>query len=75
MKNAARMKLAQPHLDKLKDEMEAAGTRDPNDLQKFRKKYKDILAKYQVRPLAGMLVPMSQVRHTSVCSWWSARLY
>lgn len=62
MRNAAKMKLFQPDMEKLRDEMDSNPTQTPETAQEFQKKYKALMKKHDVNPFKSMLTPMAQVR-------------
>jgi YidC/Oxa1 family membrane protein insertase len=69
MRNAAKMKLFQPDMEKLRDEMDANPTRDTASTVEFQKKYKALMKKHNVNPFKSMLTPLAQVRRC--VSMWS----
>uniref|UniRef100_A0AAV1TBX2 Membrane insertase YidC/Oxa/ALB C-terminal domain-containing protein n=1 Tax=Peronospora matthiolae TaxID=2874970 RepID=A0AAV1TBX2_9STRA len=61
MRNAAKMKLFQPDMEKLRNEMDANPDRDPESIKEFQKKYKALMKKHDVNPLKSMLTPLAQI--------------
>ncbi|CAH0518083.1 unnamed protein product [Peronospora belbahrii] len=61
MRNAAKMKLFQPDMEKLRDEMDANPTRDGDSALEFQKKYKALMKKHDVNPFKSMLPPLAQI--------------
>lgn len=61
------MKLFQPDMEKLRDEMDANPTRDGESAQEFQKKYKALMKKHNVNPFKSMLTPLAQVRNGVCC--------
>ena len=59
------MKLFQPDMEKLRNEMDANPTRDPESVKEFQKKYKTLMKKHDVNPLKSMLTPLAQVCGTA----------
>ncbi|KAL8005684.1 putative membrane insertase YidC/ALB3/OXA1/COX18, membrane insertase YidC/Oxa1 [Plasmopara halstedii] len=61
MRNAAKMKLFQPDMEKLREEMDANPTRDPQTAKEFQKKYRALMKKHDVNPFKSVLTPLSQI--------------
>ncbi|KAL4175096.1 hypothetical protein KRP22_000068 [Phytophthora ramorum] len=61
MRNAAKMKLFQPDMEKLRDEMDANPTRDEKSTREFQTKYKALMKKHGVNPFKSMLTPLAQI--------------
>lgn len=61
MRNAAKMKFLQPDLEKLREQMDANPTKDPQTAKEFQKKYKALMKKHDVNPLKSVLTPLSQI--------------
>jgi YidC/Oxa1 family membrane protein insertase len=61
LRNSAKMKLFQPEMEKLKAEMDANPTRDPESMKTFQTKYKALMAKHGVNPLASFFTPFTQI--------------
>ncbi|KAG6617857.1 Mitochondrial inner membrane protein OXA1 [Phytophthora cinnamomi] len=61
MRNAAKMKLFQPDMEKLREEMESNPTRDTQSTLEFQKKYKALMKKHDVNPFKSMLTPLAQI--------------
>lgn len=55
------MKAFQPEMEKLKDEMNAMPTKDPNTVKEFQTKYKALMKKHNVNPFLGVITPMTQI--------------
>ena len=64
MRNAAKMKLFQPDMEKLRDEMDANPTKDGDSALEFQKKYKALMKKHDVNPMKSILAPLAQVRNS-----------
>lgn len=58
------MKLFQPELEKIKEEMDNQ-PRDPAAIANFRAKYLALKEKHQINPFLGPILPMSQVRFST----------
>ncbi|POM63780.1 Mitochondrial inner membrane protein OXA1 [Phytophthora palmivora] len=61
MRNAAKMKMFQPDMEKLRDEMEANPTKTPESTREFQQKYKALMKKHDVNPFKSVLTPLSQI--------------
>ncbi|KAE9006828.1 hypothetical protein PR002_g16380 [Phytophthora rubi] len=61
MRNAAKMKLFQPDMEKLKAEIDSNPTQNSETAQEFQKKYKALMKKHGVNPFKSVLTPMSQI--------------
>ncbi|KAF1772247.1 Membrane insertase YidC/Oxa1, C-terminal [Phytophthora cactorum] len=61
MRNAAKMKLFQPDMEKLRDQMDANPTQDADSAKEFQKKYKALMKKHDVNPFKSVLTPLSQI--------------
>ncbi|KAI9905748.1 hypothetical protein PsorP6_013863 [Peronosclerospora sorghi] len=61
MRNAAKMKRFQPDMEKLRAEMEASPTKDPESVKAYQKKYKALMKKHNVNPFKSFLTPFVQI--------------
>ncbi|EEY61447.1 mitochondrial inner membrane protein OXA1 [Phytophthora infestans T30-4] len=61
MRNAAKMKLFQPDMEKLKAQMDANPTQSPESTKEFQTKYKALMKKHDVNPFKSVLTPLSQI--------------
>ncbi|CAI5733232.1 unnamed protein product [Peronospora destructor] len=61
MRHTAKMKLFQPDMEKLRDEMKANPTIGGDSALEFQKKYKALMKKHGVNPLKSMLAPLAQI--------------
>ncbi|GMF12383.1 unnamed protein product [Phytophthora lilii] len=55
------MKLFQPDMEKLRDEMDANPTQTAESAREFQQKYKALMKKHDVNPFKSMLTPMAQI--------------
>lgn len=60
IRNAAKLKILQPKLEKLKEEMEV-GPRTPEKVIDFQRKYRALMSANDVSILRGLYVPLGQV--------------
>ncbi|RMX63521.1 hypothetical protein KXD40_005664 [Peronospora effusa] len=60
MRHSAKMKLFQPDMEKLREEMDANPTKDGDSALEFQKKYKALMKKHDVNPLKSILAPLAQ---------------
>ncbi|CAH0488411.1 unnamed protein product [Peronospora farinosa] len=61
MRHSAKMKLFQPDMEKLREEMDANPTKDGDSALEFQKKYKALMKKHDVNPLKSILAPLAQI--------------